>query len=284
MIKKASVAIGAAAFAAAGITALISDNLLTVSEYRVGTGSLRAPLRVTVLSDLHTAHFGRDNKRLVRAVAGTGPDMILLAGDFFDRNHGRTNCDAACSLIASLSELAPVYFTPGNHDMRTDVEAGVNHKQLAQSAGAVFLDGGYLDLDLPQGEIRIGGVFDYCIYPEDYGARWHESEVYKFMRDFESSDRVKILMLHRPNTLIYTREQNDNWNIDAVISGHDHGGLWRLPFIGGVFCPEQGFFPEFTKGEYGISGTKMFLSAGLDGYYEVPRMFNPPEVMSLIFE
>ncbi|MCR5782423.1 MAG: metallophosphoesterase [Clostridia bacterium] len=283
MMKKASVAIGAAAFAAL-ISAAISDNMLTVSEYRVGTGRLCAPLRVTALSDLHTARFGRGNKRLIRAVAGTDPDMILLAGDFFDKTFDRTTCDAACSLIGDLSELAPVYFTPGNHDMRTDVEAGVNHKQLAQSAGAVYFDGGYIDRDLPQGKIRIGGIFDYGIYPEDYGEHWHGSAVYRFMRDFEDTDRVSILILHRPNTLIYTRGQNDDWNIDAVISGHDHGGLWRLPFVGGLFCPEQGFFPEFTKGEYAINGTRMFLSSGLDGYYMVPRMFNPPEIMSLIFE
>lgn len=271
-----------AAMCAAGAAVLASDKCLTVSRYKVGTGRLNGELRVTVISDLHTARFGRGNRRLVNTIAATKPDIILLAGDFFDCHRGKLIFESTKDLIRALVKIAPVYFSPGNHDVRFDVETGRDHRAAVIESGATYFDGGYADIDTPAGRIRLGGIFDHGIYSEDYGPLWRDSPVYRFMLEFDDTDLPKILMMHRPNTLIYTLNQPDDWHIDAVISGHDHGGLMRLPFIGGVFCPEQGFFPKYTKGEYVLNGARMFLSAGLDGYFEFPRIFNPPDVMQLI--
>lgn len=267
-----------AAGAAALSAAAYSELSIRTTEYKLNTGKLSCPLTATVLSDLHFSVFGKDNYRLIKAVKETSPDIILLAGDFFDYHHGKTNTQRVIKTLKSLCEIAPVYMTPGNHDMRFNIQTGENYKEYAESAGVTVLDGEYKDIEIKGQKVRLGGIFDHSVYLEDYGDRWYSSPIYEYLKEFEKTESLSLLMMHRPNTFIYT---NDEWNIDAVFCGHDHGGIWQIPFIGGVYAPEQGFLPEYDKGEYDICGTKMFLSAGLEGYYIVPRLFNRVEILKI---
>ena len=268
---------GAAGAMALGCAAY-SELALKTTEYTLNTGKLSTPLTVAVLSDLHFSVFGKDNCRLVNAVSATNPDVILLAGDFFDYHHGKTNTDLVVKTLKALSLVAPVYMTPGNHDKRYDVQTGENFRRYAEKCGVTVLDGEIADVEIKGQSVRLGGIFDHSVYLEDYGDRWQTSPVYEYLKDFEKSDSLKLLMMHRPNTFIYTE---DEWNIDAVFCGHDHGGIWQIPFIGGVYAPEQGFLPEFYKGEHNLCGMKMFLSSGLEGYYLVPRIFNRVEILKV---
>lgn len=267
-----------AAGAAALSAAAYSELFIRTTEYELNTGKLSCPLTVAVLSDLHFSVFGKDNCRLVKSVKATSPDIILLAGDFFDFHGGRTNTERVIKTFRALCEIAPAYMVPGNHDMRFNVQTGENYKEYAGSAGVTVLDGEYKDIEIKGQKIRLGGIFDHSVYLEDYGDRWYSSPVYGYLKEFEKTESLSLLMMHRPNTFIYT---DDEWNIDAVFCGHDHGGIWQIPFIGGVYAPEQGFLPEYDKGEYDICGTKMFLSAGLEGYYIVPRLFNRVEILKI---
>lgn len=257
--------------------AAVSDMCLKTAKYILNVNSV-SKFKVVVLSDLHFANFGKDNCRLVNAVKNSEPDIILLAGDFFDTHHGRDNVEKVKKLFSSLAKIAPVYMSIGNHDIRYSVSTGENCVEYAENCGVKVLDGEYDDIVIKGQNVRIGGIFDHSIYLEDYGERWYKSHVYKYLKDFENTESVKLLMMHRPNTFIYT---NDKWNIDAVFCGHDHGGIWQIPFIGGVYAPEQGFFPKYDKGEYDFGKMKMFLSAGLEGFYIVPRLFNRPEILEI---
>ena len=276
-IKKLLIPTLSAISAAAVSVIAVSDMCLKTTKYTLKADT-SAPFKVTVLSDLHFAQFGKDNCRLIDAVRRTEPDVILLAGDFFDTHHGKSNADRVRKLFTTLCSVADVYMTPGNHDMRYNVSTGENCFEYAETCGVKVLDGSYSDIEIKGQKVRIGGIFDHSVYLEDYGERWYGSDVYKYLKEFENTDAVKLLMMHRPNTFIYT---DDEWNIDAVFSGHDHGGIWQIPFIGGVYAPEQGFFPEYDKGEYTFGKMKMFLSAGLEGYYIVPRLFNRPEILEI---
>lgn len=276
-IKKIIIPAAVSAAAAALTIAAYSDLALKTTKYTLKTET-SATFKVTVLSDLHFAWFGKDNCRLVDAVKATEPDVILLAGDFFDYHSGKSNADKVRKLLTSLCEISHVYMVPGNHDMRYNVATGENCFEYARNCGVTVLDGEYADIEINGQNVRIGGIFDHSVYLEDYGQRWYESEVYGYLKDFENTDSVKLLMMHRPNTFIYT---DDEWDIDAVFCGHDHGGIWRLPVLGGVYAPEQGFFPEYDKGEYDFGKMKMFLCAGLEGYYIVPRLFNRPEILEI---
>ncbi len=267
---------------AAGVLALsaavYSELSIKTTEYSLDTGKVTCPITATVLSDLHFSVFGKDNCRLVDAVNATKPDVILLVGDFFDFHGGKSNKDRIVVTLEALCKVAPVYMVPGNHDMRFDVYTGENYKKCAESVGVKVFDGEYEDIEIKGQKIRLGGIFDHSVYLEDYGDLWYSSPVYEYLKEFEKTDSLSLLMMHRPNTFIYT---DDEWNFDAVFCGHDHGGIWQIPFFGGVYAPEQGFLPEYDKGEFDICGTKMFLSAGLEGYYLVPRLFNRVEILKI---
>ena len=267
---------------AAGVLALsaaaYSELSIKTTEYTLDTGKLTCPITATVLSDLHFSVFGKDNCRLVDAVKETQPDIILLAGDFFDYHSGKSNKDRIVVTLEALCEIAPVYMVPGNHDMRFEAYAGEDYRKCAESAGVTVFDGEYEDIEIKGQKVRLGGIFDHSVYLEDYGDLWYSSPVYKYLKEFEKTESLSLLMMHRPNTFIYT---DDKWNFDAVFCGHDHGGIWQIPIVGGVYAPEQGFLPEYDKGEYDICGTKMFLSAGLEGYYLIPRLFNRVEILKI---
>lgn len=267
---------------AAGVFALsaaaYSELSIKTTEHNLDTGKLTCPITATVLSDLHFSVFGKDNCRLVNAVKETQPDIILLAGDFFDYHGGKSNKDRILVTFRALCEIAPVYMVPGNHDMRFEAYAGEDYRKCAESAGVTVFDGEYEDIEIKGQKVRLGGIFDHSVYLEDYGNLWYKSPVYEYLKEFEKTESLSLLMMHRPNTFIYT---DDKWNFDAVFCGHDHGGIWQIPFVGGVYAPEQGFLPEYDKGEYDICGTKMFLSAGLEGYYLIPRLFNRVEILKI---
>lgn len=270
---------------AAGVCALsaaaYSELSIKTTEYTIKTDKNECPLTAAVLSDLHFSVFGKDNCRLVKAVKDTTPDFILLCGDFFDFHAGRSNAERTVKTLKALCEIAPVYMAPGNHDLRFNALTGEDYRKYAEKAGVKVLDGEYSDIEIKGQKIRIGGIFDHSVYLEDYGERWYSSPVYEYLKNFEKTESLSLLMMHRPNTFIYT---NDAWNIDAVFCGHDHGGIWQIPLLGGVYAPEQGFFPEYYKGEHNICGTKMFLSTGLEGYYIVPRIFNRVEILKIVIQ
>lgn len=278
---KKTLALSASAATLALAAAAVSELSIQTTEYALHTGKLLRPIRAAALSDLHFSVFGKDNRRLLEAVRKTEPDVILLMGDFFDFHRGRSNKELVMKTLSSLRAIAPTYLTPGNHDLRYQILTGEDWKRNAESVGVTVLNGDFCDVQIQGQNVRIGGIFDHSVYPEDFGEAWHSSPVYAFLRDFEQTDDLTLLLMHRPNTFIYT---DDAWNIDAVFCGHDHGGIWRLPLLGGVYAPEQGFFPEYDKGEYDFGKMKMFLSSGLEGYYLVPRLFNRPEIISLTIQ
>ena len=258
----------------AGVT--VSDRWLHVTTHTLTTGKPGGPVVCAVFSDLHFARFGADQHRLLRAVAALLPDLILLPGDIFDTDGTRSNLGTAVRLLRSLTALAPVYMSPGNHDKRFDARTGRDCLALARACGVRTLDGAWEDVEINGRALRVGGIYDYAIYEEDYGDRWPASPVYRFLTDFSATDRTTLALMHRPNTFIFT---DDAWPIDAVFSGHTHGGLWKLPGLGGVFAPEQGFLPEYDSGEFTFGDTRMFLGAGLDGFSVIPRLLNRPEIL-----
>lgn len=278
---KKTLALSASAATLALTAAAVSELSIQTTEYALHTGKLSRSIRAAALSDLHFSVFGKDNQRLLETVRKTEPDVILLMGDFFDVHTGRSNKALVMKTLSSLCAIAPTYLTPGNHDLRYQILTGEDWQRDAESVGVTVLNGDYCDVQIQGQNVRIGGIFDHSVYLEDFGDAWHSSPVYAFLRDFEQTDDLTLLLMHRPNTFIYT---NDDWNIDAVFCGHDHGGIWRLPILGGVYAPEQGFFPEYDKGEYDFGNMKMFLSSGLEGYYLVPRLFNRPEIISLTIQ
>ena len=251
---------------------------LEVTNYVLSSPKLTAPIRVVQLTDLHNSEFGEKNGRLVRLVKKQHPDVILLTGDMLNGDEPRT--EVAVGLIEQHAEIAPVYASFGNHEKANENVYGTDVGALFAQAGAHVLECTYEDAEIGGQTVRIGGIYGYCL-PEKYyssgeAKRW-ECE---YLKEFQDTESYTLLLAHLPTCWI----RNDNldiWQIDCVLSGHEHGGQIRLPLIGGLYAPDQGFFPGRSSGIYASQDGKrvMVLSRGLGSANAVPRMNNAPEIV-----
>lgn len=255
-----------------------SKYALEVTNYVLSSPKLTAPIRVVQLTDLHNSEFGENNARLVSLVAQQHPDLILMTGDMLNGREDET--EIAVNLVRRLTEVAPVYFSYGNHEVTHERMFGRNLTALFEEAGATVLNRTYEDVTVNGQTIRLGGIYGYCL-PEKYlrtgeAKRW-ECE---FLKEFQNTESYTLLLAHLPTCWI----RNDNldiWQIDCVFSGHEHGGQIRLPLIGGLYAPDQGFFPGRSSGIYASQNGKrvMVLSRGLGSGVGVPRFGNVPEIV-----
>ena len=256
----------------ASINLLASWKLLSVSCYEYLNNKLQHEITIVQLSDLHNAQFGKDNCRLLEKIEQESPDMILMTGDML--NSYEESTDIVMNLVRNASRIAPVYYSMGNHEIEymENFESNTLKKQL-EEAGAVVLDGEYIDTELAGQQIRIGGIYGYVLDHE-----WEDGSEQRFMEDFQDTDRFKILLSHIPEGLLLWKSM-EYWDVDLVFSGHVHGGQMRLPFVGGLYDPEEGFFPTYTKGMFQCGNGTMILSAGLGTSGGIPRINNLPDLV-----
>lgn len=255
-----------------------SENCLIVNEYQCDTGKLSEAIQMVVLSDLHGHEFGEKNEKLVKYTAEQSPDIILLAGDFV--NNYSENSDIACELIRNLKEIAPVYFAMGNHELEYMETGKIQLQAELEAAGAIVLDKEYVDIEINDERIRIGGLYDYAFgsTPDENLASAAPEDTKLFLEDFQNADALKIMMSHRPDSFIFG-DAASYWDIDLVVSGHDHGGQVVLPFLGGVFGGDQGYFPEYVHGLYQKEEIQLFVTSGLGTNRKIlPRFNNKPEI------
>lgn len=251
---------------------------LEVTNYVLSSPKLTAPIRVVQLTDLHNSEFGEKNGRLVRLVKKQHPDVILLTGDMLNGDEPRT--EVALELIAQLAEIAPVYASFGNHEKANENLYGTDVGALFAQAGAHVLECTYEEAEIGGQTVRIGGIYGYCL-PEKYlrTREAREKEV-EYLQVFQETDLLTLLLCHVPTSWII----NDNleeWDVDVIFSGHVHGGQIRLPLIGGLYAPDQGYFPGRECGLYDSAdhARVMVLSRGLGSRGTVPRFNNVPEIV-----
>lgn len=247
-------------------------------EYTIPLRGIGSPVRIAVISDLHGREFGRENARLIEKIRAQKPDAIFLDGDMIDHSADQTDVQELLRLIERLHEIAPVYFAPGNHEleyMQTDASLLT---QVAE-AGAVVVNDSYADVTLAGQPLRIGGTMGHAFYFGRSEEEFSSSPEYQFLKAFEDTDVPKICLAHMPDTFIFNGAYN-LWNVDLMLSGHTHGGLIRLPFIGGLYAPMQGWFPEYDQGYFRLGEhMQMVITSGLAGHGVIPRINNPPEIV-----
>lgn len=251
---------------------------LCVSYYTVDNSKLSGSIRIVQLSDLHNRVFGAHNQDLVDTVEKQHPDLILITGDLV--NSSTENTKTAVELIAQLCEIAPVYLSLGNHELEHQAVYGTNMTLLYEEAGADVLEYSYMDLTIRGTAIRLGGLYGYCL-PEKY-LETNEAapEECAFLNEFQNTEAYTILLCHMPVCWIANNGINE-WDIDCVFAGHSHGGQIRLPLIGGLWAPDQGWLPGREAGLYYSDDQKkgMVLSRGLGSAEKIPRFNNTPEVV-----
>ena len=249
---------------------------VTVTNYCLKT-DLNHPVRIVQLTDLHESEFGTDNEELIQTIKEQNPDIIVMTGDM--QNKDDENTSIVCNLIKKLSAIADVYYSYGNHERAWERNFDRSFADVVTEAGAVVVNNGYTDIEINGNSLRIGGYMGY--YSAVHMTAKTEEEQkkeQKFQREFEDTERYKILLNHIPTSWV-DWGYLDDYPVDLVFSGHYHGGQIVLLFVGPLYAPYIGFFPENVKGIYQGTQTVCVLSSGLGTEYFVPRVNNPPEIV-----
>ena len=244
------------------------DTSLTVQIYTVESGKVEAPVRLALLTDLHSCDYGEGQRELLDAVEEQDPDLVLLGGDIVDDGPEMPE-ERALATVEALAERWPTYYVTGNHEYRTGRAEEI--KELLAGRGAVVLEGTCALVTVGEQTLQICGVDDPAV-----GAAVWQSQLEDVTVALEG-DVCSILISHRPERVAdYTGR-----GFDLVLSGHAHGGQWRIPLLGvGLIAPNQGLFPRYAGGTYDLEGTTLVVSRGLAREStRIPRRYNPPEVV-----
>lgn len=238
--------------------------------------------RIVQISDLHNVKFGKNNQKLVDRIRECEPDMIVLTGDLVDSNH--TNVDRAVQFVDEIVKICPVYYVTGNHEYWLDTSEYENLMDGVASAGVIILDDQVVEISRGDAKFRLVGLDDKSLADgtleallSDESIRNNQAEQKEETADNEDSGEkeLTVVLAHEPQYLA----RYAGTGVDLVLSGHAHGGQFRLPFVGGIVAPDQGFLPEYTAGEYYMNGTEMIVSRGLGNSVIPVRLFNYPEIV-----
>ena len=250
------------------------NTALEVNEYEMISNRIPeafSGFRIAQISDLHNAQFGERNEGLLSLLSQADPDIIVITGDLIDSRH--TDIEIALEFCESAIEIAPVYYVTGNHEARvTEYE---DLKNGLEENGIVILENEKVRLSRDEEYITLMGIQDPS-FTTDYLFGEAESVAAATLSELQNeSDRYTVLLSHRPELFnVYVDSQ-----IDLVFSGHAHGGQFRLPFIGGLVAPNQGFFPEYDAGLFSKENTTMVVSRGAGNSIIPLRFNNRPEIV-----
>ena len=228
--------------------------------------------RIAQVSDLHNAEFGKDNSTLLRMLSESGPDIIVITGDLVDSTH--IDIDTALSFAKEAVQIAPVYYVTGNHEARL-TEYGRLRTGL-ETAGVTVLEDKTVWLERDGGKIMLIGLSDpdFTVKGDMFGEV--PSMAGTKLESLAGSEvSYTILLSHRPELF----ETYAGCGIGLVLSGHAHGGQFRLPLIGGLIAPNQGLFPKFDAGLYTDGSTDMVVSRGIGNSIIPFRFNNRPEIV-----
>ncbi len=227
--------------------------------------------RIAHVSDLHNAEIGDGNETLLSLLREAEPDLIAITGDLIDSRD--TDVGVALRFAQGAMEIAPCYYVPGNHEARVSEYAVLKAGLLAQ--GVVVLEDKALVLERSGEEIRLLGVSDPS-FQTSYLFGDSETVMNQKLQKFSIAETdFTILLSHRPELFEVYAERH----IDLVLSGHAHGGQFRLPFVGGLVAPNQGLFPQYDAGLYVEENTNMVVSRGIGNSIIPFRFYNRPEVI-----
>ncbi len=265
------------------------DTWIQVAQYEVLLPVLPASFdgfRILHMSDLHGKMFGKDQKTLASVIQAQQPDLIVCSGDMLDVSE-REEGAAFLALLRALDQRYPVYYGMGNHEQTLsllDTEVFAAFCENAQQAGAILLNNETASIERQSDSITLYGANTMgSHYAEDGSVCWlgdnYDLPTMGELLGHRQENRTSILIAHDPKWYpVYAQ-----WGADLVLAGHIHGGVIRLPFIGGLLSPDRTWFPQYDAGVYRSVGlTAMHVSRGLGDSMIPIRLFNRPDVSVIV--
>lgn len=251
---------------------LAFDVRLKTVHYTITSDKINTPMRIALVTDLHSCKYGAGQKTLIDAIDKEKPDIILLGGDIFD---DKIPDDNTKTFLTAIAKRYPCYYVTGNHEYWSRRSG----EMLAWLEGNSIEDigGKTIRVSLNGNEINLSGLNDpdEARYTGEGDGMATELERAKNARDDEL---FTMLLTHRPSFV----DLYKGAGFDLILAGHAHGGQWRIPgFLNGTFAPDEGWLPKFAGGFYSLgNGSEMIVSRGLAREStRIPRIFNRPELV-----
>jgi len=250
------------------VLAFVCDSRMAVRHYTVTDDQIGGSLRLVQISDLHSCVYGRSQEKLLEAVAQAAPDAVVLTGDIVDDEMPE---EPAWTVVEALTREYPCFYVTGNHEWWSG-EAERMCGQM-EALGVTVLRGGQAELTVGAAAVTVCGIDD----PDSGFAGQLEQAAGEL-----EEEAFSILLAHRPERIGDYRQ----YPFDLVLSGHAHGGQWRIPgVLNGLYAPDQGLFPAYAGGRYDFDGVTMIVSRGLARESTLaPRIFNRPELVVIDLE
>ncbi|MBQ3528178.1 MAG: metallophosphoesterase [Clostridia bacterium] len=268
-----------AALIALLIWVIWANTALEINTYTIKSEKLPpefSGFRIAHLSDLHNAEMGEDNERLIELLKKEKPDIIAITGDIMDTDGEH---DGAYSLIEGAVKIAPCYYVTGNHEAGISQSSYSALEEYMKEQGVTVLHSEEVLIERGSSYISVAGLEDPAYSMKYEGLNVSDLNA-DHIKKVVNEEMFSVLLSHRPELF----EKYVAAECDLVLTGHAHGGQFRLPFIGGVIAPGQGLFPEYDCGVYTEGGTSMVVSRGIGNSIIPLRFNNRPEIVMVELE
>ena len=261
--KKKWIYIGIAAL---GMSLLACNTAIKTVHYTIPSKQVNDEITIALIADLHSCDYGDGQAQLLDQIDREQPDLIILGGDIVDDKLPEDN---AWEFLAEIAIRYPCYYVTGNHEFRSGSVKRM--KETIKGLGISVLEGDHVPWTVKGQTIMISGIDD----PE-VGERIFRNQL-EACGSSLNQEQFSLLLSHRPERI----EAYCSYDFDLILTGHAHGGQWRIPgILNGLLAPHQGFFPKYAGGLYEFGSTSMVVSRGLaKESTRVPRIFNRPEVV-----
>lgn len=211
--------------------------------------------KIAQVSDIHCDRVGLSDLSFIKKIKDFNPDIIVITGDVLDSYNN--DMDIAYNILSQLAIIAPCYFVSGNHELRLPKEYD-DLRNIMKKLNITYMNNSNLLITKNSESINLVGVEDYNFFKNEDNLN-HRANFIETLKELYSPDHFNILLSHRPEKFpIYA-----DLKYELIFSGHAHGGQWRIPFVGGIFSPSQGFFPKYTNGNYVLEDSTIIVSQGL---------------------
>lgn len=256
---------------------IIDGNRFVVVEEDFELPRLKKGCRFVLISDLHNKVYGRENEKVIEAVKRANPDFVVIAGDLIT-SHVNESIAPGVNLIKELRKYYKIYYALGNHETKLKMypeKFGDMYDRLVKEIEhpnvTLLVDE---SCTLPEYAIRMTGLELERTYFARFKKRQMEAGHLEKHIGNVWGEYCNILIAHNPDYF----EEYAAWGADLVLSGHVHGGIMRLPLLGGVISPSYKLFPKYDGGIFREGNATMLLGRGMGAHTLPFRFFNPAEL------
>lgn len=263
----------------AGLWVILYDtHHFVVRRYTFSSEKIKKPVKLVMLSDLHDYQYGKDNIQLLDAIEKEAPDAVVLAGDMITAGK-KEKFEKTVAFLETMKDRYPLYYAYGNHEQKIKLyteyygDLGERYEKALTEVGISPLCNARVSL--PEWGICIYGLEIGHAYFQRFKTKPFPKGYLESLIGKKDGETFNVLLAHNPE---YFPEYAE-WGADLVLSGHVHGGIVRLPFLGGVISPAIRLFPKYDGGLFMEKDSHMVLGRGIGTHSPNVRMFNPGELV-----